>query len=163
MKQFHFLALFAVGVASLAFAGSATSRQSPPPAKTYTVHETIVYDTVMTVDCIGEAMHLYGEVEVTHHLTINGNRFVERIVHVPRGVVGVGLTTGAQWIGAGQTQHTYIGSFAGGQSITGYVNAMIIIGKGRVENLLMHDNILSKVYEDGTVTTVVDHSYVECR
>ena len=158
MKRFFFIALLGAGFTSLAFVSSHT-----PPVQHFTLHETIAYDTVLSTTCLGEDVHIYGTVEVVHHLTINGKRFVEHVVHIPGEVVGVGLTTGTEWIGAGQTQYTYVGTLAGGQSHRSFVNAHILIGKGQVPNLLMHDNIHATVYADGTVITRVEHTSVECR
>src|SRR6476620_2949074 len=102
---------------------------------------------------IGEDVFLEGTLHETFHLTTNKNKFLLKIIDNPQGITGIGQVTGDKYHATGETQQVINQSFTNGHFSGTYVNNFKLIGPGKGNNLLIHENYHITVNADGTVTT----------
>ena len=112
-------------------------------------------------DGAGEYIALSGYLHVLDHYTIDGNGGFHGKYHVqPQNAIGVGLTTGDEYVGTGVTQDQYTGKV--GYEYT-YVNNFRMIGKGKAVTYLVHQTYHYTVNANGDLTAYVDNYRVECK
>jgi hypothetical protein len=134
-------------------------------AETFTVSQFFQVDVGTFVPCAnggaGETVDLSGVLHDLFHVTINGNRFVLKTHTQPQGISGVGQISGDVYRGTGVTQETFTAGVVG---ITdNLVNNFKIIGPGRGNNFLVHENFHFTVNANGTLTVLRDHLTAECK
>jgi hypothetical protein len=111
----------------------------------------------------GEIVLIEGVLHIQQHITINGNRASIKSHFQPQGAKGVGLTTGDVYNATGVTQEHDAIALTGGATEFTFVNNFKIIGPGPDNNLLVHQTVHVTINADGTVTTVIDNTSVECQ
>ena len=110
----------------------------------------------------GEDVTLTGNLHVLFHLTISNRGNVTLKSHFqPQGITGTGSVTGAKYQGTGVTQDVSTGHAVG--STFTFINNFRMIGQGRGNNFLVHENFHVTVNANGTITTVVDNFRTECK
>jgi hypothetical protein len=109
----------------------------------------------------GEYVYLSGPLHMLFVTVVDGKGgFHSKYHYQPQGISGRGETTGATYHATGGTQGTFNGRVGFQQT---YVNNFKIIGAGRGNNYLVHENLHITVKPDGTVTAYVDHYSVVCK
>ena len=130
-------------------------------------NETIDVDLMQFVPCanggVGELVELNGPLHILTSISMNGNNFSGKTHFQPQGVSGVGQITGDQYHAVGVTQDHFKGSFKNGQFNQTFVNNFRIIGQGRGNNFLVHENFHLTINVNGDVTTAHDNFSVECK
>jgi hypothetical protein len=111
---------------------------------------------------VGEFVHVEGSLHILAHTTVNGNNFSTKFHFQPQGVSGAGQTTGDQYNATGVAQGQSKGSFTNGQYEETFVNNFNIIGQGANNNLQVHQNVHITINANGTVTSQVTHSSIDC-
>ena len=133
------------------------------PASTTTTSEIVPINLVQFVPCAdggsGEVINLTGTLHVVISVTTNDNG-ITLVSHVnPQGLSGEGLTTGDSYQGVGVTRTTlHIDSAT---TITD-INNFRMIGQGPGNNLQIHSVNHITINPDGTTTSNVFISSVEC-
>jgi hypothetical protein len=110
----------------------------------------------------GELVLVQGTLHIQQHITINGNRATVKSHFQPQGAGGTGLTTGDTYNAVGVTQEVDTIALTGGANEFTFVNNFRLIGQGPNNNLQVHQLVHVTINADGTVTTVVDNTSVEC-
>jgi hypothetical protein len=111
----------------------------------------------------GEDVHLTGTLHTVIRTTINSNKVGIKTLSNPQGVSGVGLTTGDKYRGTGVTQETSNEHTGGLPETETFINNFRILGPGRGNNLLVHENAHFTVNANGTVTSFIDNFSIECK
>ena len=130
-----------------------------------TTNQNVPIDSYIDNPCLGEAVHLTGELHIVFSMTINNNSAHVRSHFQPAGVSGEGQTTGAKYQGTGitrQDQNIPVEGDPFPMSLT-FVNNFRIVGQGSASNYLVHQNVHITVNADGAVTAEVDNNSVECK
>jgi hypothetical protein len=110
----------------------------------------------------GEFVLLTGLLHVLVTETVDAKGRLHTTVHFqPMGATGIGLTTGDVYRATGVTRETDNGFEIPFEAT--YVNNFRIIGRGKGNNLLIHEVIHVTVNARGEVTVLVEHISVECR
>ena len=166
MKKFLFrrrtlsLAL-AITLLALTVAGPAFAQ-----ALAITTNDFIPFAQIAFVPCAnggaGELVLVEGTLHIQQHITINGNRATIKSHFQPQGAGGTGLTTGDTYNAVGVTQEVDTIALTGGATEFTFINNFRIIGQGPDNNLQVHQTIHVTINPDGTVTTVVDNTSIEC-
>jgi hypothetical protein len=127
-----------------------------------TTNTSVPIDVLVTIPCSGDVVHLTGPLHVLLTSTINGAH-VSGVAHSqPQGVVGVDLTTGAEYHGTGETVTVFSGSLGNGQLQQTFVNNFNLIGQGSSPNYLVHELVHVTINADSSVTASVDNLSVSC-
>ena len=133
-----------------------------------TVSTSFTINEVFSVPCAaggaGEDVAVSGQLHAVAGLTLNGNNVHFVAVFNPQDVIGVGLTTGDKYQGAGVTRENLNLSLSSG--IPGeftYVNAFHLIGQASASNLSIHETIHVTVNANGTFTVTIDKLSVICQ
>ena len=114
------------------------------------------------VPCTGDVVQLSGELHVLTALTSNGNH-ISGINHFqPQHVAGSDLSTGAKYVGTGDTKTTFSDSLVNGQALETFVNNFRLIGQGSAPNYVVHENVHLTVNANGIVTASVDNFSISC-
>lgn len=112
----------------------------------------------------GELVDLSGPLHTLITFTINGNNFSGTAHFQPKGVSGIGETTGDKYQATGVTKDSsFKGSFQNGQFTQTFVNNFRIIGQGPGNNFLVHENAHVTFNANGTVTVVYDNFRAVCK
>jgi hypothetical protein len=111
----------------------------------------------------GEDVHLSGTLHTVIRTTINGNKVGIKTLSNPQGVSGTGLTSGDHYQGTGVTQETSNENSGGLPETETFINNFRILGPGKGNNLLVHENAHFTVNANGTVTSFVDNFSIECK
>lgn len=112
---------------------------------------------------VGELILVSGTLHVLNHVTIsNSNNFQVKMHYQPQGIDGVGLTTGDKYQATGVTQSTL--HINGPLPIVStFVNNFRMIGQGRDNNFLVHQNLHLTINANGEVTVTSVNQNVTCR
>lgn len=134
-------------------------------ATTSTINDRIPLDFAAFVPCAaggaGEFVLLSGDLHVLIHVTTNDQGgFLVKTHFQPQGVSGFGQTTGAKYQGTGVTQD--ITTVNAGTTST-FINNFRVIGQGRGNNFLVHQNVHLTVNANGEATATVDNLTTECK
>jgi hypothetical protein len=136
-------------------------------ATSITSNEQINIELSVFVPCAnagaGEIVQLIGTLHVLTTFTINGNNVRGKYHYQPQGISGIGLTTGDKYQATGVTQDEFKGSLVNGQFEETYINNFRIIGVGKDNNILFHENSHLTITANGVVTTVIDNIKDECK
>jgi hypothetical protein len=111
----------------------------------------------------GEDVQLSGTLHTVIRTTINGNKVGIKTHSNPQGVSGTGLSSGDHYQGTGVTQETSNEHSGGLPETETFINNFRIVGPGRGNNLLVHENAHFTVNANGTVTSFVDNFSIECK
>jgi hypothetical protein len=112
----------------------------------------------------GEVIEVSGTLHVREHTTYDSNGGVHTMALAhPQGVSGVGLTTGDKYHATGMTMERYNASLAREGSQYTLLNNFRLIGQGKGNNYLVHQNIHVTVNANGEVTADVDNVTFDCR
>ena len=166
MKKFLFrrrtlsLAL-AITLLALTLSGPAFAQ-----ALAITTNDFVPFAQIAFVPCAnggaGELVLIQGTLHIQQHITINNNRATIKSHFQPQGAGGTGLTTGDTYNAVGVTQEVDTLALTGGASEFTFINNFRLIGQGPGNNLQVHQTIHVTINADGTVTSVVDNTSVEC-
>lgn len=158
--------LFPLIMAAPRLEGAALFKSPLPPAQNFTSSAKVPIDLLVFVPCAvggaGEEVHLTGNLHELLHFTLNANGGYQVESHFqPQGVSGVGLTSGVKYQGTGVTRdHFKISGLPWEQT---FVNNFRIIGQGKGNNFLVHENFHVTVNANGEMTAFADNFRVECR
>jgi hypothetical protein len=151
----------AITLVALTLAGPAFAQ-----ALAITTNDFVPFAQINLVPCAnggaGELVLLQGTLHIQQHITINGNRVTIKSHFQPQGADGVGLTTGDSYNAVGVTQEVDTLALTGGASEFTFINNFRLIGQGPDNNLQVHQTIHTTVNANGTVTSVVDNTRIEC-
>jgi hypothetical protein len=132
-----------------------------------TTNDFVPFAQVNLVPCAdggaGELVSIEGILHIQQHITINDNRVTIKSHFQPQGAGGTGLTTGDSYNATGVTQEVDTLPLVGGAAEFTFINNFRLIGAGPDNNLQVHQTIHTTINADGTVTSVVDNSSVECQ
>ena len=134
-------------------------------ADTSTTSTTFPFDLVVFIPCAnggaGEDVELSGTLHDLFHVTFdNAGGLHIKALDNPQGISGVGLTTGTKYQATGGTQFEF-NTKVGFEETD--VNNFRIIGQGRGNNFLVHDNFHVTVNPNGTITTMHDNFRIDCK
>jgi len=147
---------------TLSFAAVAFSQ-----ALAITTNDFVPFAQINLVPCAdggaGELVLIQGTLHIQQHITINNNRATVKSHFQPQGADGVGLSTGDLYNATGVTQEVDTLPLTNGAAEFTFINNFRLIGQGPNNNLLVHQTVHTTVNADGTVTSVVDNTSVECQ
>jgi hypothetical protein len=136
-------------------------------ALSITTNDFVPFAQVAFVPCAnggaGELVLISGILHIQQHITINDSHATIKFHAQPQGADGVGLTTGDKYSATGVTQEEDGIALQLSASEFTFTNNFRIIGQGADNNLLVHQTIHTTINANGTVTSVVDNTSVECR
>jgi len=151
----------AITLVALTLAGPAFAQ-----ALAITTNDFVPFAQVNLVPCAnggaGELVLVQGTLHIQQHITINNNRATIKSHFQPQGASGTGLTTGDSYNAVGVTQEVDTLALTGGATEFTFINNFRLIGQGPGNNLQVKQTIHTTINADGTVTSVVDNSSVEC-
>ena len=131
-----------------------------------TTNDFVPFAQIAFVPCAnggaGELVLIQGTLHIQQHITINNNRVSLKVHFQPQGADGVGLTTGDSYNAVGVTQEQDSLPITGGAAEFTFINNFRLIGQGPDNNLQVHQTIHTTVNADGTVTSVVNNTSIEC-
>ena len=129
-----------------------------------TTNEFVPMDSIVEIPCAGDVVQLTGPLHVLMVTTIDATGGMHVKMHFqPQAVSGVSLITGDRYQATGVTQwQYYIPADQIGREFT-LVNNFRIIGQGRGNNFLVHENVHATTNPDGTVTVDFDHLNIDCK
>ena len=107
-------------------------------------------------------MLVEGTLHIQQHITINNNRVTIKSHFQPQGAGGTGLTTGDSYNAVGVTQEVDTLALTGGANEFTFTNNFRLIGQGVDNNLQVHQTLHVTINANGTVTTVVDNTSIDC-
>src|ERR1044072_4341731 len=152
----------AITLVALTLAGPAFAQ-----APAITTNDFVPFAQINLVPCAnggaGELVLIQGTLHIQQHITINNNRVTVKSHFQPQGAGGTGLTTGDTYNATGVTQEVDTLPLVGGAAEFTFINNFRLIGQGPNNNLLVHQTIHTTVNANGTVTSVVDNTSVECQ
>jgi len=173
MRKKHFVvALVGLGACSEA----PVSPRGPAPdavggpalaALVLTTNDVVAIDITTFVPCAnggaGEFVQAVGRLHQVFTTVVNANGTVTVKSHnQPQGLTGVGLTTGDKYQATGVTQSIdQVG--APFPVVSTFINNFRFIGKGKDNNLLIHEEGHLTINANGVLTVFVDHLSEECR
>jgi len=151
----------AITLMALTLAGPAFAQ-----ALAITTNDFVPFAQISFVPCAnggaGELVLIEGTLHIQQHITINNNRATIKSHFQPQGAGGTGLTTGDSYNATGVTQEVDTLPLVGGAAEFTFINNFRLIGAGPDNNLQVHQTIHVTINADGTVTSVVDNTSVEC-
>ena len=153
--------VLAITLVALTLAGPAFAQ-----ALAITTNDFVPFAQVSLVPCAnggaGELVLIQGTLHIQQHITINGNRATIKSHFQPQGAGGTGLTTGDSYNAVGVTQEVDTLALTGGASEFTFINNFRLIGQGTDNNLQVKQTLHVTINANGTVTTVVDNTSVDC-
>ena len=135
-------------------------------ALTLTSNEFVAFAEADFVPCAnggaGELVLVEGILHIQQHITINNNRANVKVHIQPQVAKGVGLVSGDIYQANGVTQEQDSIALLNGASEFSFINNFRLIGQGPDNNLQVHQNIHVTLNANGEISTVVDHTTVDC-
>ncbi|MGH7503533.1 MAG: hypothetical protein ACREL7_17540 [Longimicrobiales bacterium] len=133
-----------------------------------TTNEKIPFALLVFVSCAaggaGEDVLLTGTLHIMTHLTIDATGGINARSHFqPQRISGTGLTTGDMYQATGVTQDRLGVRAAGFPVQFTFINNFRIIGQGRGNNFLVHENVHVTINANGVVTADVVNATVDCK
>ena len=154
-------------VQTMAVIGAALVDLVAPVQAAVVENATIDLNLELFVPCAnrgaGETVVLNGPLHVLITFTINGKNVSGKTHFQPQGISGVGLDTGNTYHATGVTQDHFKGFLTDGQFNGTFVNNFRIIGQGRGNNFLVHENFHFAVNANGEVTSSHDNFSAVCK
>jgi hypothetical protein len=139
----------------------------PPAHAEVVVNDRIDISFPVFVPCAnggaGEIVNLNGPLHVVVSFTINGNQIRGMNHYQPQGISGIGQSTGDTYRAVGETTDHFNQWFQNGRFAFTFVNNFRIIGQGRGNNFLVHENVHLTITANGDVGTAHDNFGVECK
>ena len=127
--------------------------------------ETVPYERIVFVPCanngIGEEVQLIGTAINVDRIIYNNHGFTLTYHTNPKGVTGIGLSTGDKYAASGGTQETITGAFENNQFTGGYIEQLRIVGQG--STFIVSYRFHVTVTADGTFTSSISDDKVICR
>ena len=152
-----------IGITLLALSFTAVAFSQ---ALAITTNDFVPFSQLVFVPCAnggaGEDVLIEGTLHLQEHITINNNRVNLKIHAQPQGVDGVGQTTGDSYQAVGVTQEQDSIPLLNGAAETTIVNNFRIIGQKTGNNLQVHQNLHITIDANGNVTTLIEHTSVDC-
>ena len=152
----------AITLVALTLAGPAFAQ-----ALAITTNDFVPFAQINLVPCAnggaGELVLIQGTLHIQQHITINDNRATIKSHFQPQDGFGVGLTTGDKYNPNGVTQEVDTLPLTNGAAEFTFTNNFRIIGQGPGNNLQVKQTIHETINANGTVTTVVDNTSVNCQ
>lgn len=152
----------------LAIAAASASTAVPVAQAAVVVNVTIPIDGLSAfVSCadggVGEFVDLSGALHVLESVTSNSNSISGKMQVAPRGVVGIGETTGITYRGVGVTEQTFAGSLLNGRFTITSVNNFLLISGSSNGNLRVHETLQTVINANGDVAVTHDNLTIDCR
>ena len=151
----------AITLVALTLAGPAFAQ-----ALAITTNDFVPFSQISLVPCAnggaGELVLVEGTLHIQQHITINNNRVTIKSHFQPQGAGGTGLTTGDSYNAVGVTQEVDTLALTGGANEFTFTNNFRLIGQGVDNNLQVHQTLHVTINANGTVTTVVDNTSIDC-
>jgi hypothetical protein len=168
------IALFtcaALGACSDASRTDLTAPLAPPPAsvssRAATATTTNEFITPFGFDSEGcfEIVRYSGTLHAVTHTTITSTGSIHSFVQFGPvgGVIGVGLTSGAQYMEPGMLHDTYNLNGTAWPLTETFVNNFQIIGAGQLPNSNFHEIFHITINANGETTVVFDNVRAECQ
>jgi hypothetical protein len=113
--------------------------------------------------CAGEELefHLREQLVVSENVDARGGIHLHFVIN-DKGSTAVGQASGITWHQVGATRDAQ--NFRGSAPVAvNFVNVLNLIGNGSAPNLKIHELFHVTVNANGTLTTLVDRSRIECR
>ena len=133
---------------------------SPVP-KPVTENTKIPLDMQVWNPCAEEWIHLTGRLHTVYHVSYDDLGGYHAQVHMqPQGAKGYGEESGIRYLGTGVTRESFNGKVGSQET---FVNNFRLIGKGKGNNLLVHETFHVTINAKGRVTAYVDSVSIECR
>jgi hypothetical protein len=152
----------AITLLALTLAGPAFAQ-----ALAITTNDFVPFAQVNFVPCAaggaGELVLIQGTLHIQQHITINDNRATVKSHFQPQGAGGAGLTTGDSYNANGVTQEVDTLALTGGATEFTFINNFRLIGQGPNNNLLVKQTVHETINANGTVTSVVDNTSINCQ
>ena len=157
------IAMFAIPMLAVLMIVSTIGPAFAAPASTTTTSQVVPFALAVFVPCAdggsGEFISLTGNLHLLISVTINDKGSTIVIHANPQGLSGEGLTTGDSYQGVGVTRDVI---HVDGATTTTFVNNFRMIGEGPGNNLQLHQTIHVTINPDGTTTSEVIISSIEC-
>lgn len=142
--------------------GNAVNQASP--AQVSTSIETLPFNRTFYVPCAnggeGEEVKVTGSIKIVDQIIFNENGFTLTYHANPQGLSGVGLTTGATFVGSGGRQGTLSGAYENGQFTSVFIEQLRIVGPGGT--FLVNYKWHITITPDGKVTNYISGEEVDC-
>jgi len=111
--------------------------------------------------CTGEAVQVYGPIDVTVQTTTDKNGATHVVTHYTPHLTAVGLSSGTRYLALGPTQ---IVSFdAGAQTVFNVANIIITVAPGSGDNFILTEVVHVTLNAGGEVAVEFDRVNVACR
>lgn len=113
--------------------------------------------------CAGEDLefHLREQLVIAERVDARGGIHLHFVIN-DKGTTAVGQTSGITWHQVGATRDAQ--NFRGSAPVAvSFVNILNLIGNGSAPNLRIHEVFHVTVNANGTMTSLVDRSRIECR
>jgi|SRR5918912_1218071 hypothetical protein len=156
------LSLLALTLAALSAAGTQTAARAQ--AETVTSNASFPI-TETAVACGGEAVNISGKMHLLAHATTDARsgRHVTLQINT-EGVKGVGQVSGGEYVSSATNNDTINDSDTiGGQSEHTVTTKFLLVGRGKLPDLLMKVTMHVTVNAEGEVTAEVTNVVAECR
>jgi hypothetical protein len=111
----------------------------------------------------GEMVDLAGPLHTVVSGVFKGNNITGYFHFQPKGIVGLGETTGEKYQATGVTQQSFKIAFINGQANFSSVNNFRIIGQSSGNNYLVHETMHVTFNANGTITVVHDNFSAACQ
>jgi hypothetical protein len=150
-------------IAALSLIVSLSVVQAQAKANTFTTNYHTDLNLRVFVPCAaagaGEYVQLSGPLHIVFVTTLGGKGgFQSNYEFQPKGVSGLGLSTGTRYQGAGTTQGTFRGTVG---STSSFVDSFKVAGKGG--SFLVRANVHVSVSAKGGLIVSVDNFSVTCK
>ncbi len=162
MNSKRMLPLLVLFLAALALSGTQTSVRAQ--ATTVTSNASFPF-TDTAVSCGGETVDISGKMHLLAHATTDARSGRHVTVEInTEGVKGVGETSGGEYVSSATNNESINDADTmGGQSEYTLTTKFLLVGKGKLPDLLTKATMHVTVDANGEVTAEVTNVVVECR
>ena len=162
MNAKRMLSLLALSILALVAAGTQTAARAQ--ATTVTSNVSFPF-TDTAVSCDGETVDISGKMHLLAHATTDarGGRHVTLQINT-EGVKGVGATSGGEFVSSATNNESINDSnTTGGQSEYTVTTKFLLVGKGKLPDLLVKTTMHVTINANGEATAEVTNVVAECR
>lgn len=162
MKVKRMLPLLALSLLALVAAGTQTAAHAQ--ATTVTSNASFPF-TDTAVSCDGETVDISGKMHVLAHVTTDAHagRHVTLQINT-EGVKGVGQSSGGEYVSsATNNENINDSNTAGGQSEYTVTTKFLLVGKGKLPDLLTKVTMHVTINANGEATAEVTNVVADCR
>ena len=143
----------------------ATALNQSTAAQVQSSVDSVPFETTLFIACAnggaGEEVQLTGVVINDLKIIRNDHGFTLTYHTNPRGISGVGLSTGYKYTVSGGTEGTINGAFENSQFTGGYIERLNVIGPGT--NFMVSYHFHVTVRSDGTFTSSISDEKTMCK